>query len=146
VAKYKVDTHVDELGCTVGEELLKVHKSYLEALRVLHRKHYLKGAAHITGGGIPENLPRILPSNCAAEIEIGSWKQPPVFPLMQRLGNVPDDDYRRTFNLGIGMILAVSRRHAPAALTLLKEAKQKALVIGEVVEAGQHGPKAVIFR
>lgn len=146
VAKYKVDTHLDDLGCTVGEELLKVHRSYLEALRVLHRKRYLKGAAHITGGGIVENLPRILPPACAAEVTLGAWKQPPIFPLLRRLGNIPEDDYRRTFNLGIGMILVVSRRHESSALALLKEAKQKAIVIGEVVEAAAHGPKAVIFR
>ncbi|MCW5962640.1 MAG: phosphoribosylformylglycinamidine cyclo-ligase [Bryobacterales bacterium] len=146
VAKLKVDSHVDELGCTVGEELLKVHRSYLNALRTLHRKRYLKGAAHITGGGITENLPRILPKNCAAEIRVSSWKQPAIFPLLQRLGNIPEADYRRTFNLGIGMILAIARRHESMAMALLKEEKQKAILIGEVVEASGTAPKTVIYR
>lgn len=146
VAKLKIDSHVEELGCTVGEELLKVHRSYLDALRVLHRKRYLKGAAHITGGGITENLPRILPATCAAEIHTSSWKQPAIFRLLQRLGNIPEADYRRTFNLGIGMILVISRRHESKAMELLKEARQKALVIGEVVESAIHSPKAVVYR
>ena len=145
-AKYRIDAHIDELGCTVGEELLKVHRSYLNALRVLHRKRYLKGAAHITGGGITENLPRVLPANCAAEIHLSRWTPPAIFPLLKSLGNIPTDDYRRTFNLGIGMILAVARRHEVKALEVLKEAKQKAFLIGEVVDATEHGAKAVVYR
>ncbi len=146
LAKLKVDSHVEDLGCPVAEELLKVHKSYLPALRALHRKRFLKGAAHITGGGITENLPRILPGSCAAEIRLSSWKQPAIFPLLQRLGNIPENDFRRTFNLGIGMILVVSRPHESKALELLKLEKQKAILIGEVVEAGAHSPKAVVYR
>lgn len=140
VAKYKVDSHVDELSSTIGDELLKVHRSYLEPLRVLHRKRYLKGAAHITGGGITENLPRILPARCAATIDTRTWKIPAVFELLRSIGNVPEDDYRRTFNLGIGMIVAISRRHLDGALALLTEAKQKAIVVGEVTEG--HGQDA----
>ena len=146
VAKLRVESHLEDLGCTVAEELLKVHRSYLEALRALHRKRYLRGAAHITGGGLTENLPRILPPNCAAEIRTSSWKQPPIFPLLQRLGKIPEPDYRRTFNLGVGMIVAIARRHESKALELLKEAKQKAFVIGEVTEADSHGSKAVVYR
>ncbi|MDZ7638298.1 MAG: phosphoribosylformylglycinamidine cyclo-ligase [Bryobacterales bacterium] len=135
VAKYDVERYVEELGCTVGEELLKVHRSYLEPLRVLHRKRYLKGAAHITGGGITENLPRILPAHCGATIDTKAWQVPAVFELLRSIGNVPLDDYRRTFNLGMGMIVAVSRRHRDAALALLKEVKQKTIVLGEVTKA-----------
>ncbi|MCU0227548.1 MAG: phosphoribosylformylglycinamidine cyclo-ligase [Bryobacterales bacterium] len=146
VANLKVDSHVDELGGTVGEELLKVHRSYLPALRALHRKRMLKGAAHITGGGITENLPRILPPSCAAIIRTGAWKQPAIFPMLKRLGNVPEEDYRRTFNLGIGMILAVSRPQEPKAMELLKLEKQKAILIGEVVEGASYGSRKVVYQ
>lgn len=145
VAKYKVDSKVDVLGCTVGEELLKVHKSYLEPLRVLHRRKYLKGAAHITGGGITENLPRILPNHCATVIDTKSWRIPPVFELLREIGNVPDDDYRRTFNLGVGMVVAIARRHKDAVFALLKEARQKAFVIGEVTDTKKAAAKAVVY-
>lgn len=145
VAKFKVDSKVEELGCTVGEELLKVHKSYLEPLRVLHRRKYLKGAAHITGGGITENLPRILPSHCAVVIDTKSWQIPPVFELLREIGNVPEDDYRRTFNLGVGMVVAIARRHKDVVVELLKEIRQKVFVIGEVTDAKKAGPKAVIY-
>lgn len=145
VAKYKVDSTVEELGCTVGEELLKVHKSYLEPLRVLHRRKYLKGAAHITGGGITENLPRIFPDHCAAVIDTSSWRIPPVFELLRKIGNVPEDDYRRTFNLGVGMIVAVSRRHKDATFELLKEIRQKAFLIGEVVSKKEASAPSVIY-
>ncbi len=145
VAKYSIDSHVEELGCTVADELLKVHRSYLEPLRVLHRKRFLKGAAHITGGGITENLPRILPPQCDAQIDTGSWRIPAVFQVLREIGNIPEDDYRRTFNLGIGMIVAVARRHRDAALALLKEAKQKAIVVGEVVEGQNEGSQTVHY-
>lgn len=145
VAKYSIDSHVEELGCTVADELLKVHRSYLEPLRVLHRKRFLKGAAHITGGGITENLPRILPAQCDAQIDTGSWRIPAVFQVLREIGNIPEDDYRRTFNLGIGMIVAVARRHRDAALALLKEAKQKAIVVGEVVEGQSEGSQTVHY-
>lgn len=145
VAKYSIDSHVEELGCTVADELLKVHRSYLEPLRVLHRKRFLKGAAHITGGGITENLPRILPPQCDAQIDTGSWRIPAVFQVLREIGNIPEDDYRRTFNLGIGMIVAVARRHRDAAQALLKEAKQKAIVVGEVVEGQNEGSQTVHY-
>lgn len=146
VAKYKVDSHVEELGTTVGDELLKVHRSYLAPLRVLCRKRYLKGAAHITGGGITENLPRILPPRCGAVIDTKSWRIPAVFELLRSIGNIPEDDYRRTFNLGIGMIVAVSRRHLEAALDLLTEAKQKAIVVGEVIEDRESSAQVVRYQ
>jgi phosphoribosylformylglycinamidine cyclo-ligase len=145
VAKYKVDSKVDELGCTVGEELLKVHKSYLEPLRVLHRRKYLKGAAHITGGGITENLPRILPNHCATVIDTKSWRIPPVFELLREIGNVPEDDYRRTFNLGVGMVVAIARRHKDVVLELLKETRQRAFVIGEVTDTKKAAAKTVVY-
>jgi phosphoribosylformylglycinamidine cyclo-ligase len=142
---YKVDTSVKELGCTVGEELLKVHRSYAKPLRALRKAGLLKGAAHITGGGITENTPRMLPAGLAARIDLSSWQPPPVFELLKRLGNVPDDDWRRTFNLGIGMIVAVSESKAGAALRVLKKAGEKPVTIGRVVKQDRGGPR-VIYR
>ncbi len=100
------DTH-PRLGCTVGEELLKVHRSYLPVVSPVLEAGLVKAVAHITGGGIPDNLPRCLPAGVGAEIDGGSWTQPPVFGLLREAGNVPEEEMRRTFNLGVGMILVV---------------------------------------
>jgi phosphoribosylformylglycinamidine cyclo-ligase len=135
VAGYTVDSHVDDLGCTVGEELLKVHRSYARALRALRKARVLKGAAHITGGGITDNTPRMLPAGLAAGIDTASWTVPPVFELLRTIGNVPVDDWRRTFNLGAGMIVAVSAKHAAAAEKALKKAGEAHWRIGQVIKA-----------
>ena len=94
-------------------ELLKLHRSYLKPLRALHDADLLKGAAHITGGGITDNTPRILPKGLGVRIEAGSWPVLPIFELLRKLGDIPEDDWRRTFNLGIGMIFVVSPRCRP---------------------------------
>jgi phosphoribosylformylglycinamidine cyclo-ligase len=118
VGKYKPDTFIDELGETVGEALLKTHQSFLPQIGPLLdettadesvRVPLIKGLAHITGGGFLENIPRILPENVSVEIKRGSWPELPVFGLMQRLGNVADQEIFRTFNMGIGMVLICSQ-------------------------------------
>lgn len=134
-AGYKTGSQVAELGCTVGEELLKVHRSYAPAVRALRDAGFLKGAAHITGGGITENTPRMLPSGLAAEIDTKTWAIPPVFEVLRSIGNVPVDDWRRTFNLGVGMILAVNERKAAKAEQLLAKAKLPGWRIGRVIES-----------
>ncbi|MSV30180.1 MAG: phosphoribosylformylglycinamidine cyclo-ligase [Bryobacterales bacterium] len=134
-AGYRVDSRVPELGCTAGEELLKVHRSYLKPLRALIGAGLLKGAAHITGGGITDNTPRMLPKGLAAAIYTGSWPVLPVFELLKDIGNVPDDDYRRTFNLGIGVILAVGAAHVAKAEAALKKLRQPFYRVGEVMTA-----------
>ena len=106
VAGYAPDSTVPELGGTVADALLQVHRSYLRPIRALVEKGLLRGAAHITGGGLTDNTPRMLPEGLAAEIDLGAWIIPRYFELLRRLGNLPEDDYRRTFNLGLGMILA----------------------------------------
>ena len=98
-------------------------------------RRLLKGAAHITGGGITDNLPRILPRGVAAEIDTSAWTVPPIFEHLREIGNVPEYDYRRTFNLGIGMILAVSRRQLKAAEKILDRLGEKYFEIGRVVES-----------
>lgn len=98
---------VGELGATVGEALLAPHRSYLRQLSGALASGRVRGLAHITGGGITENLPRILPRGTAARIERGSWPVPPIFAFLQRSGAVPDDEMLRTFNMGIGMVAVI---------------------------------------
>ncbi len=135
VAGYKADTFLPELQSTVADELLRVHRSYLQPIRKLLAKGLLKGAAHITGGGITDNTPRILPKNLGVKIDCSSWPVLPVFDLLQRIGAIPVDDLRRTFNLGIGMILVVSQKDAPKAEKLLRRMDEPYFVIGSVVSA-----------
>jgi phosphoribosylformylglycinamidine cyclo-ligase len=104
VGGYKVGSHVDELGETVGEALLKPHASFLKPLDKLLDSGKIKGLAHITGGGFLENIPRVLPENVSVEIKRGTWNELPVFGLIQKLGNVSDSEMFRTFNMGIGMV------------------------------------------
>jgi phosphoribosylformylglycinamidine cyclo-ligase len=135
VAGYQVDTHLPELGCTVGEELLKPHKNYLTGLsRLIEHEGVIKGLAHITGGGLIENVPRILPRNVDAAIRANSWEVPPVFKLIQKLGNVPDEDMLRTFNMGIGMVVITSKGFAQFVNDQLSNSREKVYQLGEIVE------------
>jgi phosphoribosylformylglycinamidine cyclo-ligase len=145
VAGYAPDTVVPELGGTVADALLQVHRSYLKPIRALADAGVLRGAAHITGGGITDNTPRMLPDELAAEIDTGAWKIPPIFELMRRLGNLPDDDYRRTFNLGIGMILAVPQARVRRAEEVLRKLGEPFIAAGRVV-ARKRGGRKVVYR
>ncbi|MFL6231462.1 MAG: phosphoribosylformylglycinamidine cyclo-ligase [Pyrinomonadaceae bacterium] len=109
VAGFKADTRVEELGTTVGEALLAPHVSYLRPLEGLLDGGAIKGLAHITGGGLLENIPRILPEGVSVEIERGAWQVLPVFELMQRIGNVSEHEMYRTFNMGVGMIVVCAK-------------------------------------
>jgi phosphoribosylformylglycinamidine cyclo-ligase len=133
VAGHGVNSAVAELGGSVAEELLKTHRTYLKPLRALHDADILKGAAHITGGGITDNTPRILPAGLGVRIDVGSWPVLPVFELLRKIGRIPEHDWRRTFNLGIGMILVVSKRELPKAAQILKRLRERWYQIGEVV-------------
>ena len=108
VGGYKVDSYIDELGTTIGEALLATHQSFLPQIGPLLDSGVIKGLAHITGGGFLENIPRILPDGVSVEINRGTWPELPVFSVMQKLGNVSDQEMFRTFNMGIGMIVVVS--------------------------------------
>jgi phosphoribosylformylglycinamidine cyclo-ligase len=116
IGGYKIDDRIDELGTTVGEALLTTHSSFLPELGPLLDTGMIKGLAHITGGGFLENIPRILPDGVGVEINPESWNEPPIFGMMQRLGNVDDAEMFRTFNMGIGMVVVVSAK-AAAAIT-----------------------------
>jgi len=143
IAGYAPDTYLPDLQCTAADELLKVHRSYAKAIRAV--RGILLGAAHITGGGITDNTPRMLPKQLAAEIDLSSWTIPPVYEHLCALGNVPVDDARRTFNLGVGMILAVSKRHEKKAMALLKKAGEPAFRIGTVVPVSRKSKSRVIY-
>ncbi|MBV6496718.1 MAG: phosphoribosylformylglycinamidine cyclo-ligase [Acidobacteria bacterium ACB1] len=125
VGGYTPDSYIDELGSTVGEALLATHASFLPEIGPLLDSGMIKGLAHITGGGFLENIPRILPEGVSVEINRGSWPEPPVFGVMQRLGNVADQEMFRTFNMGIGMVIVCSqddqdtvKRQIPTAVSL----------------------------
>jgi phosphoribosylformylglycinamidine cyclo-ligase len=141
-AGYGPSTFVPELGCTVAEELLRVHRSYAAPIRALASEGLLKGAAHITGGGITNNTPRMLPPGLAARIDTTTWEVPPVFSLLQRVGNIPEDDFRRTFNLGIGLIVAAGARAAAKAERLAGAGCHR---IGEVVSLSCSARERVVY-
>ena len=101
VAGLKPQSHVPELGAVIADELLKIHRSYLRPLQSLAKAKLLSGAAHITGGGITDNLPRVLPRDLAGVIDTGSWQPPALFQMLRRIGNVAEADWRQTFNLGV---------------------------------------------
>jgi len=145
VAGYTAETFLPGLGCTVADELLKVHRSYLCAIQSLHARGLLRGAAHITGGGITDNTPRALPAGLAAEIDTASWKIPAVFELLRSLGDIPEDDYRRTFSLGVGMILVVPKARLAQARKLLDRLGEPHWRIGRVKSLPRGARPKVIY-
>ncbi len=135
-AKMKLRSRVAELGRTLGEELLAPHRSYRSVLKPLMAPGWLKGLAHITGGGITDNLPRILPKGCGAEIRLGSWPVLPVFELIARLGKVTEEEMLRTFNMGVGMLLVVAERDADGVVAGLRKRREKYYAIGRITRGG----------
>jgi phosphoribosylformylglycinamidine cyclo-ligase len=122
-----------ELGTSVADALLAPHRTYLRAVRPLLDAAVVKGLAHITGGGITENLPRILPEGCGAVVHPGIWSVPPLFTLLQRLGAIPTPEMFRVFNMGIGLIAACEADRAQDVLSLLADAgEREARIIGHV--------------
>ncbi|MGH9534998.1 MAG: phosphoribosylformylglycinamidine cyclo-ligase [Terriglobales bacterium] len=137
-ARYRLGQRLEELGMTVAEALLAEHRAYGPLLAPLlpqtgRRRSPLKGIAHITGGGIPGNLPRILPPGCAAEIDAAAWEWPPIFRLLARRSGAPLADLRRAFNLGIGMILVVAPEDAPAVAARLRRRGEEAIALGRIL-------------
>jgi phosphoribosylformylglycinamidine cyclo-ligase len=132
--KLDVGSYVSELEMTVGDALLEPHRSYLPFVQPLLDATRIKGMAHITGGGITDNLPRILPHGTAAVIDAASWTVPALFTWLRQAGDVPIDDMMRTFNMGIGLIIAVAGDQAePLISELAARGGREARVIGEVV-------------
>ncbi|MCJ7504349.1 MAG: AIR synthase-related protein, partial [Acidobacteriia bacterium] len=125
--------HVPELGRTLGDELLAPHRCYWPVVQPLLARRWLKGIVHVTGGGLTDNTPRILPPGCQAEIRLGSWPVLPIFELVARRGRVPQDDMLRTFNMGIGLALVVAERDLPRVTQALTKKREKSWIIGRIV-------------
>jgi len=132
--KLKADDTIDLLGRTIGEALLEPTKIYAEIIRRLLRDFPIHGIAHITGGGIVENLPRILPSSCMGVIQKESWEVPPIFTFLQEAGKVSKREMMRTFNNGIGIVLVVPEKDTEGIVEFLTAMDEKAYVIGSIVE------------
>ncbi len=128
----RADSHVADLGETVGEAFLRPHRSYLRAVRPLLDAGWVKGMAHITGGGITENTPRMLPPGRSFRIDRTSWSVPPLFTWLQRAGQIDDDEMFRAFNMGVGLILACAPIHTDAVLSALRTSSEPAWLIGAV--------------
>jgi len=134
-----IDSEMPGIGKTVAEELLTPTRIYVRSVLNLRRDFNINGIAHITGGGLLENIPRVLPNGCKASIQKDSWELPAVFKLLQSAGNIEENELLRTFNCGIGMVLIVPEREAEEILIRLSGLNERAFVIGEVAkcEAGK---------
>lgn len=139
--KLKLGARIPELGCVLAEELLRPTRIYAKLAAELFDRYAIKGLANITGGGIPENLPRILPARLRADVRRGSWPKPAIFELIARLGKIDQSEMDRTFNNGIGMIAIVAHDRADAAMRHLKSRRQPAWIIGELAR----GARGVTF-
>ena len=126
---------VEEIGEVLGEELLRPTRIYVKTVLNLVRDFKIGGIAHITGGGITGNLPRVIPSGCKAIVHKGTWEVPPIFPFLKEKGNIPEDEMFKTFNNGIGMILIVKSKEAGEILERLHSMGEKAFLIGEIGKA-----------
>jgi phosphoribosylformylglycinamidine cyclo-ligase len=122
IAGWKANTYVGELGKSAGDALLAPHRSYLHLLKPVIERRWAKGLAHITGGGITENLPRILPEGCGAEIDTRAWQVPAIFRVLQQRGNIAADEMFRAFNMGIGLVVACATRDADRVLNTIRTA------------------------
>ncbi len=140
--KMSVKKFIPECNRTLGEELLSPTTIYVKAYDAVKNMVKVKGMAHITGGGLPGNLPRVFPKGFGAVVEGRSWSVPPIFSVMQRLGNVPAEDMKRTFNMGIGFAMVVDKGDADKTIALLKKAGYKASCIG-TMEKGTEGVRYV---
>ena len=137
VAAFNVDSYVDEAEGTAGAVLLRPHVSYLRTLEGLLDSGKIKGLAHITGGGLLENIPRILPERTNAEIQKGSWPALPVFELLQRLGSIEEHEMYRTFNMGVGMIVVCAQSDATSIKSHIEATGESCYEIGRIATGNQ---------
>ncbi|MDE5938609.1 MAG: phosphoribosylformylglycinamidine cyclo-ligase [Lachnospiraceae bacterium] len=137
VKKETLSVYYEELGATLGETLLTPTRIYVKALQGVKKAGVtVKGCSHITGGGFYENIPRMLPENTSAKVKKGSFEIPPIFALMQRCGSLEEQMMYNTYNMGLGMVLAVDAADADRTIAALKDAGEKAWAVGEVVAGG----------
>ncbi len=132
-SKYDVNDYVEELGSTIAEELLQVHRSYLPIISALKGMDGVNGFSHITGGGMVGNTKRILPESLALDINWDAWERPPVYKLIQEIGNVPEEDMQATFNLGIGLVAVVAADQVEAVKVKAAELGEEVFEVGRVV-------------
>jgi phosphoribosylformylglycinamidine cyclo-ligase len=132
-AKYGPEQYVNELKDKTGAALMRTHRSYLAIIKKLTGAEVVNGMAHITGGGITENLPRIIPKGMGAVVDLASWQPPPLFEHLQHLGNVAQDEMLRTFNMGIGLIVVVPAEKVKKAKAVLNRANERHHIIGRIV-------------
>src|SRR5712691_8979643 len=137
VAGYSVATRLEAIGLTVGEALLEPHLSYLRAVDGLLDSGQIKGLAHITGGGLTENIPRILPDGTGVEIQPGSWPVLPIFEVLRQIGNVSDKEMFRTFNMGVGMVIVCAESDAAKIKAHLESSGEACYQIGRVTRGGK---------
>ncbi len=128
---------IPELGTALGEELLKPTRIYVQSILALIKEFFINGIAHITGGGLTDNLPRILPASCQARITPGSWEIPPIFPLIKRWGRVSDEEMNKVFNNGLGLILIAPEAESREIMSHLEGLGEKAFLIGQIVPRSQ---------
>lgn len=132
IKKWDIDKFIPQLGCTLGEELLKPTEIYVKVVLKILQKHKVKGISHITGGGFYENIPRMLPKNLSAKINLNNIKKLPIFELIQSEGNIEDKEMYSTFNMGIGMVLAIDERDKNGIIETIKNEGYNPVVLGEV--------------
>ena len=144
MAKLKPDTYVAEVGNKIGAELLKPHLCYVPAVKNLLNKGWISALAHITGGGIPGNLPRVLPSGVKVIIDLDAWPIPPIFKYLAKLGEIDTDELLQSFNMGVGMIVIVPSDHVKEAEADLKRRREKFFRIGRI-ERGDTGKARLVY-
>jgi phosphoribosylformylglycinamidine cyclo-ligase len=142
--KMSVDQYIDEFGRTLGEELLEPTKIYAKAISNMRRDFTIYGISHITGGGLIDNIPRMLPGRCKAVINPGSWTPQPIFSYLQDLGKIPEREMMRTFNNGLGLVIVVNEKETDDVLQRLEAIGEKSYVIG-TVEAKEENEDPVQF-
>ena len=144
VAKLKPDTYVAEVGNKIGAELLKPHLCYAPALKNILARGWASALAHVTGGGIPGNLPRVLPSGVQAQVDLAAWPIPPIFKYLAKIGKIETDELLQSFNLGVGMILVVPQADVQSVEADLKRRREKFFRIGRI-ERGDSGKARVKY-
>jgi len=144
VAKLKPDTYIAEVGNKIGAELLKPHLCYAPALKNILARGWVSALAHVTGGGIPGNLPRVLPSGVQAQVDLGGWPIPPIFKYLAKIGKIETDELLQSFNLGVGVILVVPQARVQSVEADLKRRREKFFRIGRI-ERGDSGKARVTY-
>lgn len=142
IAGYGPDQYVNELKDKAGAALMRTHRSYLSIIKKLCSAELVAGMAHITGGGITDNLPRILPKGTSAVVDLASWQVPPIFEHLRQLGSVEQEEMMRTFNMGIGLICVVPAEHVKKAKAVLNRANERHCIIGRIVR----GDRKVVYQ